>query len=66
MKKTYLSPGSSVVDVQLASLMKTSLDHTVEGPQTITPDVNAEAPNEFTSRRQRDLWEDEEEEDEQY
>ena len=61
MNKKYVSPGTLIVDVELPKLMGNSLSSTVNGDQTITPDENEPAPDEFTSRR-RNMWDDEEEE----
>lgn len=61
MNKKYVSPGTLIVDVELPKLMGNSLSSTVNGDQTITPDENEPAPDEFTSRR-RNMWDDDEEE----
>ena len=60
MKKEYISPSSSIIDIKLSPLMTNSLDPNATGSQTITPDDNEESPSEFTSRR-RSEWDEEEE-----
>lgn len=61
MKKIYVLPSCSIVDITLSSLIAASqFDSTASGDQTIKPDENEPEPGEFTSRR-RNVWSEEEE-----
>lgn len=59
MKKEYIAPMSSCHTVQIGSIMGQSQFETGKSSQNIT--VTEEEANEFTSRRRRSQWDDEEE-----
>lgn len=60
MKKAYISPGFSSLDMELEPLLADSLHYDEIGDQTVTPDPTIE-PDEFTSRH--NLWNEQEEYD---
>lgn len=59
MKKNYIEPTLSITKVEL-TLMNSFSENS--DTQEVTIDPNEEA-DEFTSRRRRDVWDDEEEEE---
>lgn len=60
MKKKYILPDCSIVNITLTAIMVNSLDPTKSGDQIITPDDTEPSPDEFTSRR-HSQWDDEDE-----
>jgi hypothetical protein len=62
MKKKYISPQTvSHVLAPMLPIAGSKLDPNASGQQRIT--VTEQEVDEFTSRRRRDMWEDEEDED---
>ncbi len=60
MKKVYISPETFVQKVELQYLMTAS-----DAPKVQNDDDEADPGGEVLSRRGRDVWEDEEEEDDE-
>lgn len=62
MKKTYFSPETILMQIELHQMVAASTFNATDDTQTIS--ISDEEVNEFTSRR-RSVWEDEEEMEEE-
>ena len=65
MNKKYIAPDMAIFHCNTAQVLMGSVLDPDSDTQTITP-TDEEYGGEFKSRRQRDLWEDEEEEEENF